>query len=97
MDRITNNILSSKVEYINKRLNRPVAGWKNDDSGKWSSLEGHIMIDHYNPGDNPYQWKLTEYANTDGGQRDWTNYRMTRKEFYAYLIGIIEGLERMQT
>jgi len=93
-DRITNNMLSAKVEYINKRLNRPVAGWQKDDKDQWSSLVGHIMIDHYSPGDNPYQWKLTEYANDCGGQNDWTNYRMTRKEFYAYLVGIIDGLER---
>ena len=84
MQRITKAELESRVNYIAKKLDRP----------KEYNQIGHLFIDHYNPGGNPYTYKLAEIANENLGEHDWTNYRMTIREFYAYLNGIIDGLER---
>ena len=86
-NRISNRELQTRVDWINIALKRNHQRY----------AIGNIFIDHYSPGDNPYQYKLTEVMNEAGGLHDWTNYRMTRKEFYAYLNGIIEGIDKFQT
>lgn len=96
MDKITTNQLQHKVDYIAKMLSRPTIGWKKVDGQNIANI-GYLFIDHYNPGDNPYQFKLAELMNESGGEHDWTNYRMTRKEFYAYLTGICDGLDHAKS
>jgi hypothetical protein len=54
---------------------------------------GRVYIDRYSPGRNPYQYKLSEYIDIFGAVHEWTGYRMTRQEFYAYLNGLISGIE----
>lgn len=92
-ERITRKLLQVRVNYIAKRLNRPATMSTVDESGQRTANIGYLFIDHYNPGDNPYQYKLAEICNDGYAEHDWTNYRMTGKEFYAYLNGIIDGLE----
>jgi hypothetical protein len=87
MSRITNQELQVRVDYLNRKLNR--------DPKPYSI--GHIDIDHYAPGDNPYQYKLVEVMNESGGIHEWTSYRMTRAEFYAYLNGLCDGLDLVNT
>ena len=92
-ERVSNKQLAYMVQFINKKLNRPAEPSYKDDAGHWCANVGHIFIDHYNPGGNPYSWKLAEYSTETGGEHDWTVYRMTLKEFYAYLKGITQALE----
>jgi len=77
---ITNQELNVRVKYLNRILKR-------DDTNE-------IFIDKYQPGDSRYIYKLAEISGL--GQSDWTNYRLTKSEFYAYLNGIIDGLERIK-
>lgn len=90
-DRITRKQLDWKVAYINEQLGRPDTAWTKTDNGITPNI-GHIFIDHYSPGGNPYTYKLAEMME-NGGERDWTNYRMKLQEFAAYLNGIIAILE----
>ena len=81
MSRVTNQDLQTKVAFLNKVMGKPSDPY----------APGHLNIDHYNPGDNPYQYKLVEMMD-NGGLHEWTSYRMTKSEFNQYLAGLIEGL-----
>lgn len=59
-------------------------------------LNTNFKIDHYQPGGNPYVWKLQEVRN-DGTYHDVTSYRMTIQEFWAYLNGMIDCIDGYAT
>ena len=88
-NRITKKQLQFKMDYIIRNLDRPVSYWDADQNIN----VGHIHIDYYNPGGNPYAYQIAEIININGGVRNWTNYRMTVREFDAYLTGIVQALE----
>lgn len=54
--------------------------------------DSKFFIDHYSPGGNPYTYHLAE-TTEGGGERPTTNYRMTAREFKAYLNGIIDTVD----
>jgi hypothetical protein len=83
-DRITNQEINVRVAYIARKLHRPTSGI------------GSIYVDRYSPGYNPYQYKLAEIIDSYGAVHEWTSYRMTRKEFYAYLNGLCAGIDAAQ-
>ena len=83
MSRITRKELEVKVDYINHATIRPA-----------ENVIGHIAIDHYSPGMNPYQYKLVKIME-NGGVSELTSCRMTIREFYSYLNGIVTGLDMM--
>lgn len=89
MDRITKKQLQTKVDYINRILNRPDSYM--DENRQLN--KGHLFIDRHNPGDNTRIYQLTELGD-NFSESPWINYRMTIREFNAYLTGIIDGLER---
>lgn len=89
MNRITKKQLQTKVNYINHILNRPDSYMDENRN----PCKGHIFIDKHNPGDKTKIYKLAELGD-NFSESDWTNYRMTIREFYIYLTGIIDGLER---
>lgn len=61
-------------------------------------LNRNFKIDHYNPGSNPYTYRLVEDRwNGGSGERDVHNYRMTAKEFNAYLNGMIDCIDQFAT
>lgn len=80
-NRITRNDLRIRIDYINKITGRP----------KERHTPGRLELDTYNPGGNPYIYKLVEIM--ENGISEVHADRMTIREFYAFIRGYMTGLE----
>ena len=80
-DRITISWLKHRVKLLNVALLR-------------KGITALYAIDNYNPGGNPYRYKLVELL-PDGAYHPITNYWMTNKEFFAYLNGMLDMLDML--
>ena len=53
-----------------------------------------LTIDKYAPGGNPYQYRLSVVSTKGGAEYQLTHERMTKNEFYYYMQGAIDALDK---
>jgi hypothetical protein len=95
--RITRSFLQSRVDRLNKMLNRPAAAWTRNGSAKPGEPNmvanvGHFMLDIWAPGDGRTRYKLAVMLSAGGGESNVTN-NLTAQEMSVYLQGIFDVLD----
>ena len=90
--RVTKEHLENQVELLNEFTNQPKKTWSKDKSGKFLSNIGNYHISGAYGG-----FKLEQIANENGGVREITNYRMTKRELYYVLHSMNNVLRQEKT
>lgn len=70
------------------RVTKEILQMKVDYLSRRLGLEPPLYIDDYAPESNPYRYQLVQHL--EHGEHLLTNYRMTAREFKAYLNGMID-------
>jgi hypothetical protein len=94
MDRITNKQLENQLDIINQLTTGSTATHAfgpDKHAPRWKAIPGACAIDQSYGG-----VKLVRYSNERGGQGEITPYRLTKRELYYVMQGIINMLEHMQ-
>lgn len=79
MERITESHLNNQLHLLNENTGNPVEQW--NENRKMNV--NHYTIDYSYGG-----CKLVQIVNESGGQREVTNYRLTKRELYYVLHGM---------
>lgn len=95
--RITRAFLQSRVDRLNKMLNRPVTAWTREESAKPGEPNmvanvGHFMLDVWAPGDGWTRYKLAVIMSAGGGENN-VSQNCTAQEMSVYLQGIFDVLD----
>mgnify|MGYP003653923449 CR=1 FL=1 len=94
MERITNKQLENQLDIINQITTGSTAAHTfgpDKNAPRWRAIPGAYAIDQSYGG-----VKLVRYSNEGGGQSEITPYRLTKRELYFVMQGIINTLEHMQ-
>ncbi len=88
---ITKTYLRHRVDLLNKRLDRPAAGWTCID-GKLTGNISHLVLEDMSPGDGWTRYRLVEITNTGGGESN-RSPSCNAAEMSAFLDGVETGFE----
>jgi len=84
MTRITDANLEHLLDELNEMVNGSTERTISDEHG-WRSVPGMYVIDRAYGG-----VKLCQYANTGGAESEIVPFRMTKRELYYVLCGMVE-------
>ena len=88
MQRITNNMLNSKIEYLNQISGNPVTPWNQDD-GKMQANIGNYHLSGAYGGVN-----LHQMMNDGGGiHSTFSCGHIPKRELYEKLCAFVSGYE----
>lgn len=94
MERITNKHLENQLDTINQLTTGSTAAHTFEPdkyTSRWKAIPGAYAIDQSNGG-----VKLVRYSNEGGGQSEITPYRLTKRELYLVMQGIVNTLHHME-
>ena len=94
MNRVTNKQLENQLDTPNQLTTGSTAAHNfgpDKHTPRWRAIPGAYAIDQSYGG-----VKLVRYSNESGGQGEITPYRLTKRELYFVMQGIINTLEHMQ-
>jgi len=94
MNRVTNKQLENQLDIINQITTGSTAAHTfgpDKNTPRWRAIPGAYAIDQAYGG-----VKLVRYSNASGGQGEITPYRLSKRELYYVMQGIINTLEHMQ-
>ena len=93
--RITRKMLQSRVDNLNRILNRPQACWTRivkDGRTVPQANPGHFLLDSYSPGDGWTRYRLNMIC-TDGGGETEVSPCCNAQEMWTYLRGVFDVLD----
>ena len=94
MDRVTNKQLENQLDIINQITNGSTAAHTfgpDKNAPRWRAIPGAYAIDQSYGG-----VKLVRYSNEGGGQSEITPYRLSKRELYYVMQGIINTLNQLE-
>lgn len=87
-ERITQKRLYRLQDHVNKGLGRPLTAYTKDIHNRYTTNDGHLKLDFaacYGG------WDLVELRG--GGETSWSG-RLSAREMWAYLSGMVQAIER---
>lgn len=93
--RITRKMLQSRVDNLNRVLNRPASGWtriEKDGRNLSHANLGHFLLDSYSPGDGWTRYRLAMICSDGGGQIE-VSPCCTAQEMWTYMRGVFDVLD----
>ena len=94
MNRITNKQLENQLDIINQITTGSAAAHTfgpDKNAPRWRAIPGAYAIDQSYGG-----VKLVRYSNEGGGQSEITPYRLSKRELYYVMQGIINTLNQLE-
>lgn len=84
MSRITKSDVKQAFEVLGCEYNIPHSRQGAENLGE----PCYLALDHYQPGGNPYTWKLCVISVKGGAEWDITEFRLKTNEMYYFLRGL---------
>ena len=90
MERITIEHIQNQVDILNEFTGQPKEHYTNNDEGKLIANVGHYYIGQAYGG-----CKLEQVVNENGGVKEITYYRLTKRELY-YVVQSMNNMLRSE-